>query len=180
MQEEFRKIDNFNNYSVSNTGKIRNDTTGRILKNVLNTLGYHIVTLINDEKRCGLRVHRLVAKAFIPNDDPTKDVVDHIDNNPGNNNVSNLRWVSQRENTMNSTISKNNSSGVKGVSLHKKSGKWSAYIWQNRKKVHLGLFRTKEEAILARVNAAEEMFGEYINNCERNIIINIQNLNINQ
>ena len=45
-------------------------------------------------------VHRLVAEAFIPNDDPeTKDTVDHIDGNKSNNEASNLRWLNRAENT---------------------------------------------------------------------------------
>jgi hypothetical protein len=57
--------------------------------------GYEEITL------CGkhLYVHRLVALAFIPNDDPeNKTTVDHIDFNVANNHVSNLRWMNDTEN----------------------------------------------------------------------------------
>lgn len=56
-----------------------------------NTNGYESVSLYRDGKGYGKLVHRLVAEAFIPNNDPTKDTVDHIDGNKLNNNVSNLR-----------------------------------------------------------------------------------------
>lgn len=52
-------------------------------------------------KNKGYRVHRLVAETFIPNPE-NKPVVDHIDRNITNNNVSNLRWATQAEN-MNNT-----------------------------------------------------------------------------
>ena len=60
-------------------------------------------------------VHRLVAEAFIENDNATKICVDHIDTNKLNNNVTNLRWVSHKEN-MNNVITKQNISEGK---LHK-------------------------------------------------------------
>ncbi len=58
------------------------------------------------------RVHILVAKAFIPNPDEITDV-DH--NNRTNNNIENLRWSTRSENNYNASISKNNTSGVKGA-----------------------------------------------------------------
>lgn len=64
-----------------------------------NTNGYEIVNLYRDGKGYGKLVHHLVAEAFIPNDDPTKDTVDHIDGNKQNNEVSNLRWLNRAENT---------------------------------------------------------------------------------
>ena len=43
-------------------------------------------------------VYRLIAAAFCPNDDPARNQVDHIDNNPANQRADNLRWVTQSEN----------------------------------------------------------------------------------
>jgi len=65
---------------------------------------YRFVVLYKNGKGKQFYVHQLVAKAFIPNPD-NKPQVDHIDNNKENNNVSNLKWVTQKEN-MNNTITR--------------------------------------------------------------------------
>ena len=84
--EEFRVIKDFENYEVSNFGRVRNVKTGKILKPYC-IRGYCYVDFHNKKTRA---VHRLVSFAFIsnPNDKP---IIDHIDNNPSNNNVCNLR-----------------------------------------------------------------------------------------
>lgn len=61
-------------------------------------------------------VHRLVAETFIPNPD-NKPSIDHIDRNRANNDVSNLRWVTTKENAYNQ---KNNIPGVRRCDLTKK------------------------------------------------------------
>lgn len=95
--EEWRKIKGFENYSVSNTGNIRNDKTGRILKQIISTSGYKQTMM--GHKTVPQYVHRLVAMAFIPNPD-NKPQVDHIDGDKINNVVENLRWVTRSENRM--------------------------------------------------------------------------------
>ena len=80
--------------------------------------------------------------------------VDHIDGNKLNNQRSNLRICSHAQNSRNRKRGKNNTSGYKGVSLHKKTGKWSAQI-------QLGLHNSKEEAAKAFDIAARQLFGEY-------------------
>ena len=176
--EEFRKIEGFENYSVSNLGVVRNDKKGRILKQSNND-GYKVLRL-NDILH---RAHILVAKAFIPNPE-NKECVDHIDTNRANNNVSNLRWATPSENNYNASISKNNTSGIKGLSWHKKSNKWEVNITHKGKKYHLGLFSDKNEAIKVRQLKANELFGDFTNKCERIVNFNIQipkntKLNIN-
>ena len=63
-------------------------------------------------------VHRLVGNAFLENPD-NKKIIDHIDNNPANNNVKNLRFCSQKENLYNQFKTKTNTSGFKGVVFDK-------------------------------------------------------------
>ena len=83
MEEIWKKVLGHPNYSVSNTGKIRNDKTGRILKpSMVN--GYFYVAL-NKKK---YKIHRLVATAFVEN--PKKlPYINHIDKNKTNNNANN-------------------------------------------------------------------------------------------
>lgn len=104
--ENWKKIADFDNYSVSDKGRVRNDKTGRILK--LNKLinGYEQVSLSKNCFVTCMLVHRLVANAFIQNPD-NKPQVDHIDNCKINNCVENLRWVNQSENEYNKDKSRN-------------------------------------------------------------------------
>ena len=91
----------FNNeatdYSVSTEGEVRKDSTNYILCHSLQQ-DYHHVTLNINGKQKRMRVHRLVAEAFIANPN-NKPYVNHIDGNRGNNNVENLEWVTPSENT---------------------------------------------------------------------------------
>ena len=98
-------------YEVSNKGEVKalerlvlnngspQHKHERILKQG-NSGKYKTVSLCKDGKVYAKTVHRLVAETFIPNPD-NKPNVDHIDTNPLNNNVENLRWVTQKENALN-------------------------------------------------------------------------------
>jgi len=164
--EEFKQIVDFDNYEVSNLGNVRNINTGRILKVSNDTRGYLIVCLYKDKKKKTKRIHRLVAESFIENQE-NKELIDHIDNDIKNNNVNNLRWVTSTENNQNAKISKNNTSGVKGVTWAKNVNKWQAQIQIDGIHIYLGLYDTLEDAKAARVKRANEAFGVYTNKCEK-------------
>lgn len=85
-------------YEVSNFGFVRNKRTKKRKALDPNTNGYFRVVFFNNYKRERIFVHRLVAKVFIPNDDLTKNVVNHIDGNKQNNKASNLEWVTRSYN----------------------------------------------------------------------------------
>ena len=171
MQFEFRKITGYDNYSVSNTGLVRNDITNKTLQPCI-TNGYHIVSLSLNGKGKKFRVHRLVADAFIDNPD-NKPCVDHIDNNRANNHITNLRWATVQENNRNTTMLKSNTSGYKGVNFNKVVGKWCASYSIDDKHIHIGYYKTIEEAAEARRQVVKKVYGDFINNCEKAPIINI-------
>lgn len=98
---------------ITNNGLIGDNKTflkrGRVLKHRKQKSPgmekpYHTVSLNGKN----FFVHKLVASAFIPNKD-NKDQVDHIDTDPDNNTVSNLRWVTQSENNNNRLTRKKHS-----------------------------------------------------------------------
>lgn len=85
------------NYEVSNLGRVRNKLSKKLLTTSKrgNYLG---VSLQYEQKRYTYLVHRLVAIAFIPNDDETKTCVNHKNHNPIDNKVENLEWISISDN----------------------------------------------------------------------------------
>jgi len=176
MQEEFRKITGFENYSVSNLGNVRVDKTGELRKFKIHNAGYYEINLSKNGKKYYFRVHRLVALMFIPNPQ-NKPYVDHIDNNIINNNVNNLRWANGQDNNRNRSLAKNNTSGVKGVHWDKRVKKWRAVIECNGKRQDLGYYDELEDAKKARQKRAKELYGEFLNECEKPQEIEV-NLNI--
>jgi hypothetical protein len=87
--------------------------------------------------------------------------IDHIDGDRGNNRIENLRKVSRRENQWNAQTRKDNTSGYKGVSWHKKSQRWAANISIDGKVKCLGMYDTPEEAHAAYCQRASEIRGEF-------------------
>jgi hypothetical protein len=88
--------------------------------------------------------------------------IDHQDGDKLNNAISNLRSVTQWENTKNAALSSHNTSGVTGVAFDKRSGKWRARVHHNYRDVFCRLYSTKEEAIAAR-RVAEKDYGFHQN-----------------
>lgn len=156
--EEWRKIKDYENYSVSSFGNVRNDKTERIRKTPLNSSGYKTITLSKKYTKAFL-VHRLVGEHFLePVEDLFKNEIDHIDGDILNNKVDNLRWISKIDNNRHKKKYKVNCSIYKGVA--ERNNRFQSYITINRKFIHLGMFDTEKEAGLA--------YNEYIkkNNLE--------------
>lgn len=100
-------------------------------------------------------MHRLI--------EPDGEAADHIDGDKMNNRRANLRSCTQAENSRNRRrLSRNNSSGVKGVSrVWGSPSRWRARIWLDRREIFLGSFATKQEALAAYAKASEELHGEF-------------------
>ena len=170
--EQYKIIKDFPNYEVSNFGRVRNIKTGKILKPYFDSVGYYQVSLYIDGILYKKYIHKLVTEYFIANP-YNKNYVDHINNNKLDNNVSNLRYCTQQENCMNRKIGSNNTSNYKGISNDKKANRWLARININGKSKHLGRFDNIEDAVNCRVKKAKEVYGEFMNSCEKEININI-------
>ncbi len=129
--------------SVYRKGMVRR-IKGKNLKPSPIGSGYLMVQICKEGTKKSCLVHSLVAQAFlnhIPNG--WKTVVDHIDNDKFNNNLSNLQLISQRENA---SKDKGGSSKYTGVYWCKRSNKWLAQLKINNKSKHLGYFTNELEA----------------------------------
>lgn len=103
-KEIFREIDGFPDYEVSNIGRVCSfkGEYPKILKPRKNHKGYLIVGIYSGGKKVTKKVHRLVAKAFVPNPE-NKPEVNHIDEDKENNVAENLEWVTCKENNNHGT-----------------------------------------------------------------------------
>ena len=94
---EWKKIDGFPNYSVSDEGQVRDDRTGELKKLSTHQRGNLQVYFTRDGTVVARLVHRLVGEAFIPNPE-SKPQINHINGNKKDNRVGNLEWVTASEN----------------------------------------------------------------------------------
>jgi len=107
--EEYKNV--FENYEISNFGNLRKKLITGEYKNIKGSIlktggGYKYLQIKREGKRINKLFHHLVAQAFLGNR-PEKLVIDHIDRNPLNNNLINLRYITQKENTHNCEKYKN-------------------------------------------------------------------------
>ena len=96
--------------------------------------------------------------------------VDHINGNPSDDRIDNLRLATGSEQQWNKGINRNNTSGVKGVSLNKRRAEaglspWEVYITVCYRRIHIGFFETFEDATMARQKAAMNYHGSFSNGC---------------
>lgn len=92
-----RIIENYPNYTISDKGEIINTNTNKELKPYIRKDGYVVATLSKGGKKYKCYLHRLVAETFIPNPDNLFQV-NHKDEDKTNNCVSNLEWITPKDN----------------------------------------------------------------------------------
>ena len=147
------EIINYSNYIINPDGTVYSKNYNRCIKPFLNDKGYFRCELFNEGNKRNILIHRLVAEHFIPNPNNYTQV-DHINRIKTDNNVSNLRWVTRRQNQHNRV---NNRQYINIES--KRNGTYRVDIQYQRKRIFDKTFDKLEEAILARDNF-------YVNNPE--------------
>lgn len=173
-KEIWKDVPNYEGiYQVSNHGRVKSlsrlinwrgvkkPTKEKILSQSKNSEGYVCHVLHKDKSKKHVKAHSLEFEVFNGKYDKTKFEIDHIDNDRGNNKLSNLRLVTRAQNCMNRALYKNKSSKYKGVHLRKDTGKYRAIIRVNQKNINIGQFDTEIEAAKAYNKKAGDIFGEY-------------------
>lgn len=162
MEEEYKyaEIIGYENYLIYENGQVFSKKSKRFLKPRVGSTGYLFVSLYKNNHGKSVKIHRLIALYFIPNP-MNKRLVDHIDGNPLNNSIRNLRWATDSENARNSRRSCTNTSGEKNIVWHKICCKWQVQFNVNGKPKYFGLFDDFEEAVLYATQKRQELHGEF-------------------
>ena len=158
--EHWASIDGYLNYQVSWWGRVLNTKTGRILKPGTCTGGYLVVCLSKGGQLKSHKIHKHVAREWVPNPEG-KGCVDHRDGDRTNNHHENLRATTQSENSRNKKKRSDGLSVYKGVSWHKQMKKWYARISINHNETHLGCFASEREAAESYNAAALEFYEKF-------------------
>jgi hypothetical protein len=123
------------------------DLAGTFLKS-----GYGTVSV--EGKRMGIhRVIYAMHHGYFPK------TIDHIDGNPLNNNIYNLRAATKSQNGMNQKLSVKNTSGYKGISKH--GNNWRVCIYVKNKKINIGTYKDKQIANLMAISARNKYQNEF-------------------
>jgi hypothetical protein len=155
-QEYIKEILSYNPETGVFTRKVRTSSSVKI-GDVAGCLSYDGIYISVCNKLH--KAHRLVW-LYVYGDWPPLGI-DHINGNPSDNRICNLRLATDEQNGRNRGKNKNNITGFKGVSWHKQVGKFAAQIHHKRRKIHLGLFTTAEAAHAAYCEAAAKYHGEF-------------------
>jgi hypothetical protein len=116
---------------------------------------YAILHIWVNGVRTPVRMHRIIVGA------KPSEQVDHRDGDGLNDQRNNLRTCTNSQNQHNRRLQKNNTTGFKGVYLHKPTKQWVSYIRLDGKLHYLGLYATPRDAAHAYDRAAKEMHGDF-------------------
>lgn len=174
MQETWKEIENTGGkYLISNFGRLKTTSHNvknrqsdkRFIKGVIRKTtprkdGYYIAAFYLDGKRWSDYVHRLVWKYFGNDLEPNRKMtIDHIDNDKSNNNILNLRRVSNRENVSKGMLLKQKRKNSKyiGIYWRKLRRRWYSRIQHLGKRIYLGSYKTEIEAHGAYQTALQKL-----------------------
>lgn len=122
--EEWKEVKGYPTYKVSNEGKVLNVKSNKVLKGTITSYGYVGVSLKNNDGIKNMKVHRLVAAAFLDNWDPSLQV-NHKDLNKSNNYIENLEMMTASENNLHAyELLGNRKSKIKRIDQFDKDGNY--------------------------------------------------------
>lgn len=147
------------NYKISNLGKVYSNKSGELkeLSQSINSK-YLVVCLYYNNKNNIKYIHKLVAESFLGhNPNGYEMVINHIDGDTRNNNLSNLEIITQRENVMLRKDKLHSSSPYIGVSWCEPHHKWIARITINKKRIWLGYYDCDIDAYNIYIKATNNL-----------------------
>jgi hypothetical protein len=115
-------------------------------------------------RRVWLGPHRYLAHRLIwalAYGSEPKGWIDHINGNPGDNRISNLRIATHPMNMCNRPAPPHNTSGIKGVHKRRDNGQWRAFMTTNGKRLNLGQFSSRDAAARALCIKRRQLHGEF-------------------
>lgn len=142
-EERWLPIVGYENYEVSDLGRVRNVKSGKIKISYTEKTGYITFCLSKNGKQKTELCHRLVLKTFFPIDE--KLDCDHINHDKSDNRLCNLRWATKSQNSRNVKKRKGTSQYL-GVSWSKTFNKWRVNCRLNLKDKYIGLFDDEHDA----------------------------------
>jgi hypothetical protein len=151
-QELVRSIFDYDNGNLIRK-KGKKDLIGKIAGFVKKN-GYSMVR-VGKGQYLAHRIIFLYHYGFLPSE------IDHMDGNPRNNKIENLRAASHEENIRNSKNYSTNKSGTRGVTWHKRTQKWQVDVQVNKKTCYVGIYEDKELAELVSIEARNLFYKEY-------------------